>query len=105
VRFVYPVKYIFFTNGYTTGYGLLVAFVACWVVWHRGSWPVMGLLCRLAPGLLVCIPHVLFCFLVKFDFQIHYRLSFFVTFHFQLNYSFSSLFHESVRVSGVKVQH
>jgi len=28
VRFVYPVKYIFFTTGYTTGYGKLVAFVA-----------------------------------------------------------------------------
>ena len=31
VRSVYPVKYIFFTTSYTTGYGLLVAFVACWL--------------------------------------------------------------------------
>jgi len=29
VRFVYPVKCIFFATGYATGYGLLVAFVAC----------------------------------------------------------------------------
>ena len=37
MQFVYPVKYIFFTTGYTTGYGLLDAFVACCAVWPVGS--------------------------------------------------------------------
>jgi len=32
LRFVYPVKDIFLTTGYTNGYGLLVAFVARFAV-------------------------------------------------------------------------
>ena len=36
VQFVYPMKYRFFTTGYTVRYGLLVAFVGCWAVCRRG---------------------------------------------------------------------
>jgi len=61
------VKYIFFTTGYTTGYGLLVAFVLRFAV-RVGDFVRYRRFARWW----VRIPRMLFCFLVTFHFQIHY---------------------------------